>query len=280
MRLILNILFCQFTLLCFAQDELSKVANEILNKGLSLYRLEMASWQSTDSLNAEDKKRAEGYFSYRQNGILQSIYYDPSGEFAVKKFLFTEDSLVSVTIQEIEENVPLTSNETAIVNFTKKAKDMSVVWYSMQGWSEIVNPNIMVVKGDSDYEYICIPGAKSGGFTPIGGEIKHKFNSKNEWNGMDHLHNNLIPIEHHDDAAIASHNHFGKKLGKEYITPTDICTILLYQRWSNVDQHIVVHKKFISEFYPKTLKLVIRENKDKLRLEDIGEYVKNQTKTK
>jgi uncharacterized protein YmfQ (DUF2313 family) len=78
------------------------------------------------------------------------------------------------------------------------------------------------------------------------------------------LHKNIIPIEYGDDESGAKqlgsmHSHL-KSTGP-FITPTDICTLMLYTPSAGWEWHYVMSKKYISIWNCKENSLLILTQK-------------------
>ncbi len=251
----------------FSQD-FKQLANDILTEGIELYRSERASWISTDSIPEQDRQLIGGYFTYPNGQYLHSIYVDTTENNAVYKFTFEPIGNMDIELVRTEKNVELSIEEKLILEIRKNALATGSYWYQSFGYSRIVNPNVIIHKTKPEFEVYIIPGTFEHGLLPIGGDIYLTYKSDGKLGDMEPIHNNLIPMEisTNRDVAYMAHEHKGKRLGKKYITATDICTLLLYRDYLNGEKHLTVHKKFVSEFYFNEPRLVIRPNTEKLKL--------------
>jgi hypothetical protein len=265
--------FINFLLIltCFSatSQNLEQIAEEILQEGLELYRSELASWISTDSIPRPERHKIFGYFTYRDDDRdrLISLYVDSTFQKAEFKFIFKEVGDLEIELEFQQYEVPLTEKEKRILTVRLKAQGLTSMWYQTFGYSQIVNPNIIVHKIEP-LELYVIAGAKQSGLLPLGGDLRLTFKSDGELDQMDAIHHNLLPFstETPEEAEYMAHEHRGEKLAKEYMTSTDICTLLLYRNYLNEEKHLSVHKKHISEFYFNEPRLVIRPNLEKMKL--------------
>jgi len=261
-----------FLLIFFASvtlgQDFEQLANDILFEGIELYRNERASWISTDSVPEPDKELVNGYFTYSNGENYISIYVDKTDKKALYKFIFQPVGSLELKLTEIKKNIPLTETELNILKVRKKAHGLSSMWYQQFGYTQIVNPNIIIHRTSPGFVVYVIPGAKQNGLLPMGGDLRMTFKKDGELNKIDAIHNNLIPFETEtpEEIAYLAHEHLGKRLDKEYMTPTDVCTLLLYRDFLKGEKHLSVHKKFISEFYYNEPRLIIRPNTEKLKL--------------
>ncbi len=267
MKQILTYFSIFLTTVAFGQD-LEQLSNKILAEGIELYRNEKASWISTDSVPEADRELVNGYFSYSDGKNYFSIYVDKTDKSAVYKFTFSPVGNLEIELIQTEKNIPLSESEINILSVRKKAVGLSSMWYQQFGYTQIVNPNIIIYRTEPEFIVYAIPGAKQHGLLPIGGDLRMTFKPDGELNRIDPIHNNLIPLntDTPEETAYMAHEHRGKRLAKEYMTSTDVCTLLLYRQFLKEEKHLSVHKKFISEFYYNEPRLVIRQNIEKLKL--------------
>lgn len=267
MKQTLAIISLFVTTLSLGQD-LEQLATNILTEGIELYRSERASWISTDSIPDQDRPLIGGYFTYPNGVYLHSIYVDTAENNAVYKFTFEPIGNMDIELVRTEKNIELSIEEKLILEIRKNALATGSYWYQSFGYSRIVNPNVIIHKTKPEFEVYIIPGTFEDGLLPIGGDIYLTYKLDGKFRDMEPIHNNLIPMETstNGDVAYMAHEHKGKRLAKEYITATDICTLLLYRDYLNGEKHLTVHKKFVSEFYFNEPRLVIRPNTEKLKL--------------
>jgi hypothetical protein len=262
-----QLLFIFLTTISFGQD-LEQVSSRILKEGIQLYRNERASWISTDSLPEPSRKLIAGYFTYSNGENFISIYVDKSDQNAVRKFTFQPQGNTEIKLTTTEQDVQLSEIERGILAVRKKAVALSSMWYEQFGYSNIVNPNIIINKTSPEFEVYVIPGPKQKGLLPIGGDLKMTFKPNGELKQIGVIHNNLIPFDlnSQEEIVATAHEHLGKRLAKEYMTVTDVCTLLLYRQHLKEEKHLSVHRKFISEFYFNEPRLVIKPNREKMKI--------------
>lgn len=250
MKQILPYILIFFASVAIGQD-FEKLSKEILTEGIELYRNERASWISTDSVPEQDRELVNGYFTNKNGENYISIYVDKTDKNAVYKFTFQPVGDLEIQLTQTEKNIPLSTTEMNILKVRKKAAGLSSMWYVQFGYTQIVNPNVIIYQTAPEFVVYVIPGAKQNGLLPIGGDLKMTFKPDGELDKLDAIHNNLIPFETHtpEETAYLGHEHRGKRLAKEYMTSTDVCTLLLYRNYLKENKHLSVHKRYISEFY-------------------------------
>ena len=90
----------------------------------------------------------------------------------------------------------------------------------------------------------------------IGNDYLLTFDKKNNLIKKKQLHANIISIKYmkEEDEAVTMHTHI-RKTGN-FITATDICTLLLYERFAKWKQHIVISEDYVCLWDCKTDKLL------------------------
>ncbi|MGV8914084.1 MAG: hypothetical protein ACOH1X_01410 [Kaistella sp.] len=93
----------------------------------------------------------------------------------------------------------------------------------------------------------------------IGNDYLLNFNKKNEFTKAQALHKSLISHKIVDEEVgktfAASHSHVLEDW--PFITPTDICTLMLYQKFTDWENYTVVSEKYTSLWNTKSNFLVI-----------------------
>jgi len=81
----------------------------------------------------------------------------------------------------------------------------------------------------------------------LGNDYLLTFDSNNKVKSKQKLHQNIIPVDFKADSvqeASTMHTHLPST--GDYMTPTDICTLLLYGEMSQWKQHYTLSQDFIS----------------------------------
>jgi hypothetical protein len=92
-----------------------------------------------------------------------------------------------------------------------------------------------------------LTGPKEDGVVIFGNDYLLKYNDKNELLNKKQLHKNIISINYNtgDTVVIATmHTHL-QETG-DFITATDICTLMLYEKFAKWEQHYVISNNYIS----------------------------------
>jgi len=96
--------------------------------------------------------------------------------------------------------------------------------------------------------YILTAPQKDG-IAIFGNDYLLTFGKNNNLVAKKQLHKNIIPIEYGETEQgskieSAMHSHLPET--GDFITATDICTLMLYQKFANWEKHTVVSKKYMN----------------------------------
>lgn len=246
--------------------QLKVIADSILSEGMFLYRLEKASWHSSDDFNANYKELLnsfKGYFSYEVPGdAVYSVFYDQS-------------SPAKVLVRYRFTNLPKSTELTA----DTKHPDMNAIEKDLMALREeamrrIIEDKDTVFRFYKDTRFNFIPIVRNGekkvvvltGPTKnevlIGNDYELFFDESNRLTSKRRIHNAMINLteqrkKSNIEVKYSGHNH----VFSDYIDATDICTLLLYKFMLVEDEHIVLSEKYVSLFNIKdqTLTIIPRE---------------------
>lgn len=82
----------------------------------------------------------------------------------------------------------------------------------------------------------------------IGNDYLLNFDNQNNLTTKKTLHKNIIPIrqEQQKDVTVFGTMHTHLPETGDYITATDICTLMLYAKFAKWKQHIVISQNYVS----------------------------------
>ncbi len=263
-RILLLILFLANTLL-FAQKPDSQ---SLLDEGKHLYHLEKASWYATDIFLADYpqlKDSLNGYLSYQtEDGNVNTIFYNLSGSGKIlARYEFASTSYqdpVSVDInhfQPTDQEKDLIALREDALNQIKTNPDRFFTYYKNASF------NLDPVITPTERKVYVLTGPQVDGVVLIGNDYLLTYNNKNELTAKAKLHNSLIHLpckaEKTDKPLVSTmHSH----VVTDCITPTDICTLLLYKDFVEWTEHTVISKEYVSILDIKNEKLTILTRQD------------------
>jgi hypothetical protein len=264
MKYLFTLLYMTFCFTVSAQD----VAAPIVAEGKALYRSEMASWNGTDIFLERFKHRSSqvgGYLSYADGAVTRCIFYS-GGKAPGVLATITFDSTFRVQAAQVDSQYrdfrPLERDLYAI----RTAADELIRADTLFKYYKNTNLNLIpLVHGGVKKVYV-LTGPTVGGVMVIGNDYLLQFDANNKLAAKKSLHRNIIPIKFNEgeDAVGSVHTHLPET--GDYITATDVCTLMLYSRFGKWESHFVISENFVSVWNCKNEQLTImtREAWDKI----------------
>lgn len=259
-----------FSVNLFAQKNFDKKIKPIVEEGKMLYKSEMASWYGTDLFleNFKEREKIGGYFSYVEKDKANCIFFSKSeNPKVIGTISFDSTYNVKTAILSLDER-----------NFSKSENDLyqirKIALNELQTdtlfkFYQNTNPNLIpIIKGKEKKVYI-LTGPKESGVVIFGNDYLITFDKKNKITSKKQLHKNIIPIYYGEDESIESamHNHLPET--GDFMTATDICTIMLYEKFAKWKTYQVFSKKYLNiwscdkdELFIMTMDAVKKINED------------------
>jgi hypothetical protein len=249
--LLLQLIFCT-GISAFAQtDPIQKVRDSVLVEGKRLYRSEMASWHGTDLFLEKFKEREKigGYFSYEDAAGVACIFFS------------NDESPKVIGTMRFDTAFDLSSAKTdlKVRDFTGLEKQYyqlrQAAYQALQGDTMIrqyknTNLNLIpLIYGDKRKVYIVTATTRNN-LLLFGNDYLFEFDATFKVSGKRRLHSSLIesPYGQKDkdgnQVVGAMHSHLPEY--GDVMTPTDLCALILYQRFTGWEQYMVVGAKYMS----------------------------------
>lgn len=244
----------------YSQDaDIQKERDRILEEGLYLYRLEKASWHASDILFKDYKNvisEVKGYLSMVDKKTTRTIFWNDQLEIV---FTVQFDSMASEKTgvpssfrrPAMQEEADIIQLRIAAFNKMIENKGKFFSFY------EKTRPNLIpVIRNGERIVYVLT--ASNEKKLLIGNDYKLYFNEKNEINDKTKLHKSLITLDMSDsekETTGSMHSHVLKD--QPFITPTDVCTFMLYKDVFKVSTHTVISEKWMSLFDSDKVNLTI-----------------------
>ena len=243
----LTVLFLTIiNLSAFAQDDVTTLTKPIIEEGKRLCQSEMASWYGTDLFieNYKDKANIGGYFSYTDNEIAKCIFFSKSDQ---PKVIGT----ISFDSTYDTKNAKIDLAERA---FTKIEYDLfamrkialaSINSDTLFKYYKNTNLNLIpLIKGTEKKVYV-LTGPEKNGVVIFGNDYLLTFDADNKLTSKKQLHKNIISINYGgNEGESAIHSHLPET--GDFITSTDICTLMLYGKFAKWKQNNVVSKNYLN----------------------------------
>lgn len=219
----------------------------ILDEGKMLYKSEMASWYGTDLMLEKFKEKKEqiaGYFSYPDGNDYSCVFFS-KGEKPniILKISFDESYALDKAKFDNQERA-LNKNEEHIYTVRKAALNALNTDTVFKHYNN-ASLNVIPIVTKKNTKVYVLTAPKVNGVVILGNDYLILFNQKNEITKVTKLHQNIIPINYSKDKETISMHTHAPETG-ESITSTDICTLMLYGKFTNWSQHYVLSKSQVS----------------------------------
>jgi len=251
--LALALLTCQ---IIAAQQEQT---DAIVAEGKRLYRSERASWHGTDLFLEKFKEQRNnigGYLSYESQGASKCIFYSKEETPTVLATISFDSSFAPETAQIDNSPRKLTAFEQDLASLRMKAVEVINKDTLFQSYKNTSFNLIPLISGEERKVYV-LTGPKVGGVVILGNDYLMNFDKANNLTGKRQLHRNIIPVAYgKQDKEVFGTMHSHLPETGDFITATDICTLMLYGKTAGWKQHIVISERYISIWNCETNQLV------------------------
>lgn len=247
----------------FGQTNPTKKAQPIVAEGKLLYKSEMASWFGTDIFLETYKQREKigGYFSYTDNEISKCIFFSrEDSPKVIGTISFDSTYSIDTAITDLAER-EFTNLENDLYNIREKAlTELKTNTDDFFKFYQNTSPNIIPLINKKEKKVYILTGPKESGVVIFGNDYLLTYNKNNKLIEKKQLHKNIIPIEYgniEEDKQIegAMHSHLPET--GDFITATDICTLMLYQKLAKWKTHNVISKKYLNVWNCETNELTV-----------------------
>jgi hypothetical protein len=234
---------------------------EILQEGTQLYKSEMASWVGTDLFLAkygDRKEHAGGYFSYVSGDKATCVFFSKDATpKAIATFTFDSSYNAQTAIVDGQERA-LTRHEHDLVTIRQiaiRAYTSDTMFHSYKN----MNPNFIPISDKQGKRVYVLTAPQEQGIIVFGNDYLLTFDNTNTLKQKRPLHKNLIPIKYdqQDGKLVLATMHTHLPETGDLITPTDVCTLLLYAPHIPWGQHFVIGSQHVSIWDCKDKDLII-----------------------
>lgn len=242
--------------LTIAQGNIEKDSAPIVAEGKLLYRSEMASWYGTDLFLEKYKNKEDigGYLSYSENDSSKCIFFNNDDHPKVIGTISFNDSF----------DIKTAKVDLLPRNFSKKENDLYQIRKitlnelrtdSLFKFYENTNPNLIPLINGREKKVYVLTGPKQSGVVIFGNDYLVTFDENNKITAKKQLHKNILPIAYGNDEEGrkiegSMHSHLPET--GDFITATDICTLMLYGKIAKWKTHNVVSQKYLNTWNCET----------------------------
>lgn len=261
MQKTLTFLLTLLTISVFGQKNQEDQVLSIVAEGKLLYKSEMASWYGTDLFLEKypEKENIGGYFSYSENELAKCVFYSKS---ANPKVIGTISFDTTYRIEKAQVDLSerdFTGNENDLFQIRKIAsEELKANKDGLFKFYQNTSPNIIPLFNGTEKKVYILTGPKKSGVVIFGNDYLLTFDRNNILLSTKQLHHNIVIVPYADETqeeVVTMHSHLPET--GELITATDVCTLMLYEKFANWSSHNVVSKKYVSIWNCKTDELLI-----------------------
>ncbi len=236
MKKIFTFLFILFAVNTYAQINPNIEALPIVAEGKLLYKSEMASWYGTDLFleNYENKEKIGGYFSYCDKEFIKCIFFLKADKPVVIGTIIFDSSFNVKTAKIDLKEREFSEIESDFYEIRNLAKNLILKDTLFKNYKN-TNLNVIPLINGKDKKVYVLTGTSASGVVIFGNDYLITFSENNKVITKKQLHKNIIPIYYNkkevdgkDEGAVHSHL---PETG-EFITATDICTLMLYEKFT------------------------------------------------
>lgn len=259
-KLFLLVSIIIYPLIIFCQEYDKNKVDSILKEGFYLYKVEAASWAATDMLVSNEKdtqKNVRGYLSYITGDTVKTIFInEDNSPQIILTYCFDTTINVSFSKKDILQRPP-DSLESRLISIRsdalKRINSDNTGFYKVYQKTSL---NLIPLIGNNIDKVIVITGAQENGVVPFGNDYVLYYAKDENFLRKEKIHNSYIPMQTGDNnkkVLQAVHSH----VLNDYISSTDICSVLLYKRFITWNQLIVMGRNFTSIWDVQSNKLKI-----------------------
>jgi len=247
---------CLLATVVVAQSE-----KEVVAEGRKLYRTEMASWHGTAMFMGKFPKKQElsgGYFSYVDGKRATCLFF--SNDTIPKTVIsMSFDSTYNDKTVKID-TLPrlLTEHEKSLLAIRQEAWERIQRDSTFQFYNGLI-PNIVPVADAKGKRVYIFTAPSMDSIVVFGNDYLLMFDARNKIQEIKRIHKNVTPIEYgkkRNGNLVTSTTHMHFPETGAMLTPTDICTIMLYEKTAGWQEHLAISRNAVSIWNCQQDKLV------------------------
>lgn len=259
MNKVLTLALALISIITYGQKNPTEKAQPIVTEGKLLYRLEKTSWLGTD-LFLEHYKNSEnigGYFSYIEKDVTKCIFFlESDTPIVIGTISFNLDLNKETAILDLSER-PFSKIEKDLYQIRKIALD-KLLTDSIFKFYQNTSPNLIPIINGKEKKVYILTGSTKNGVVFFGNDYLLTFNNNNQFVSTKKIHNDIISVKYGSNDSIVIggiHNHLPTT--GDFITATDICTLMLYEKIAKWHTYVVVSKKYLNTWNCETDELTV-----------------------
>lgn len=254
MKKITTIILAVLSISIFAQKSPTEKAQPIVEEGKLLYALEMASWYGTDLFLAKYNNRDNigGYFSYKEKEFTKCVFFSRTEKPKVIGTINFDSNydIKKAKIDFSERNFTKYENDLYTIRKNTLNEINSDTLFSMY---ENTRLNLIPLINGNEKKVYIVTGPMVSGVVIFGNDYLLTFDKKNKLKEKKKIHQTMLPFyygeeqegEEGDKEVVGGmHSHLPET--GDFITATDICTLMLYSKYAKWKTYMVVSSKYVN----------------------------------
>ncbi len=242
--------------------------DSIIAEGKALYYLEMASWYGSDIFleRFPDKERG-GYLSYTEGDESTFVYFTKGNKPRVTCTITFDHTFNTETAKVDGKERKFNKVEKELHAFRQKA----LAEVNTDTLFKIYNNtslNLIPLIGEKVNKMYILTGPQEHGVMIFGNDYLLVYDKDHNLLSKKELHANIIVADFENEEGLKSYSGVHSHLPStgDYITPTDICTLMLYEKFAEWESYIVMSEKYLSlwDCANDQLTVVTKESWDKV----------------
>jgi ribosomal protein S17E len=262
-KILITALLLIFVVKAFAQQKnLNRITDSIATEGKALYRSEWASWYGTDIFldKCKDKRNLiGGYISYETKDGLNNVFFTKGDDPVVLGTTSFGTDLNPSNYKLDTTARKLNATEKELIDIRQKVVKRMATDTIFKYFNNTSLNAVPLIRNGVKRVYL-LTGPKANGVVIFGNDYLVNFDRDNQITNIKRLHKNIIPIHFSKTAAdstVVGAMHIHLPETGDFITATDICTLMLYEKFTPWKQHIVRSKNYVSVWDCKLNKLTL-----------------------
>ncbi|MES2374397.1 MAG: hypothetical protein V4557_17605 [Bacteroidota bacterium] len=234
----------------FAQIETKKIADSIIAEAKEIYRSEMASWYGSEIFEEKFKQQKQntgGHFSYKVSPAQTNcVFFSTANDPKVLATIIFDSNYISAKAQIDSKQREFTLVEKDLYSLQKAAvHEVKITAFFKE--HKNTNFNFVPLIQNGEKKVYILTSARDDRSIILGSDYLLTFNSENKLISKKQLHPNFVSVKYDkttDNPTTTAHRHASPY--SDFITPTDICTLMLYEKFIKWEKHMVVSKDWTS----------------------------------
>ena len=249
-KTVLIFAFILFSICVQSQNSLEKLKTQTVEEGKKLWASEMASWYGTDLFleKYHERDKIGGYFSYVENPEKSTCVFYGKGENPkiIGTMVFDKTYNIKTANYNLLER-EMTFSEKEYYTLRMKTQELIKKDTIFKHYENTTLNVIPIIDKDVKKVYLLTGYNGDKKIVVYGNDYLITFDKKNNVKKTKKLHASYLPFEYgnpNKSIIAGMHNHIDSS--GELMSPTDICTTMLYKSFTKWENYYVISKKYVS----------------------------------